>query len=71
MSMVRKRKKNWHAGLTRAEKAQADLIFDESVAAFYRERTTGKTDPGRLRGINAKEAVLAMRLMPAKTTALH
>jgi hypothetical protein len=39
--MSAKRKPNWNAGLTRAQKAIADQISIDQIAAFERERAAG------------------------------
>jgi hypothetical protein len=39
--MTTKRKPNWNAGLTRAQKAIADQILGDQIIAFERERAAG------------------------------
>jgi hypothetical protein len=41
MTTKRKRKPNWNAGLTRAQKAIADQISGDQIIAFERERAAG------------------------------
>jgi hypothetical protein len=70
--MTAKRKPNWNAGLTRVQKAIADQISGDQIAAFERERAAGSFGaPGsvwhiapdgtaQFRGLTPKEFAIAV-----------